>query len=505
VPTRLVFDEGHHVFDAADSAFSAELSGRQGAELRRWLLGAEGAGGSRARGLARRIEEIAIHDAEASEALAAIAAAATALPGPQWLRRIAEERPNGAAEAFLAVVRRQVYARARDADGPYDIEAETRPPVDGLLAAANALDTALGALAAPMKALVGRLARMLDEDAADLDSHTRQKIESVCRSLRRRAEGEIDAWRAMLAALHTEVPAEYVDWFAVSRDQGRDTDAAMHRHWIDPTLPFARAVVEAAHGVLMTSATLRDGTGEVEVDWGAAEAVTGASHLARPATRAQVPSPFDYAAQTRVFIVTDVRRNDAAQVAAAYRELFAAAQGGALGLFTAIARLRSVHARIAPALEKAGLALYAQHVDRLDAASLVDIFRAEEDACLLGTDALRDGVDVPGRSLRLVVFDRVPWPRPSILHRARREAFDATVFDDRITRMRLRQAFGRLIRRADDHGVFVMLDAMTPSRLLGAFPEGVPIARVGLAEAIEETRRFLAGMPQPGGDSGHGC
>ena len=48
--------------------------------------------------------------------------------------------------------------------------------------------------------------------------------------------------------------------------------------------------------------------------------------------------------------------------------------------------------------------------------ALVDIFRAEEDACLLGTDAVRDGVDVPGRSLRLLVFDRVPWPRPDILH-----------------------------------------------------------------------------------------
>ena len=56
---------------------------------------------------------------------------------------------------------------------------------------------------------------------------------------------------------------------------------------------------------------------------------------------------------------------------------------------------------------------------RMDAATLVDIFRAEEDSCLLGTDAVRDGVDVPGRSLRLIVFDRVPWPRPAILHRER--------------------------------------------------------------------------------------
>ncbi len=57
VPTRYVFDEGHHLFEAADAAFSVRLSGQEGRELRRWLLGAE-AGRSRARGLQRRIGDL---------------------------------------------------------------------------------------------------------------------------------------------------------------------------------------------------------------------------------------------------------------------------------------------------------------------------------------------------------------------------------------------------------------------------------------------------------------
>jgi ATP-dependent DNA helicase DinG len=205
-----------------------------------------------------------------------------------------------------------------------------------------------------------------------------------------------------------------------------------------------------------------------------------------------VKSPFDYAANTRVLVVTDVRKDDLSQVAAAYRELFLAAHGGALGLFTAISRLRRVHEQIGPALEETGLSLFAQHVDGLDVSTLVDIFRAEEDACLLGTDAVRDGVDVPGRSLRLIVFDRVPWPRPDIRHKARRELFGKRRYDDMLTRLRLKQAFGRLIRKGDDHGVFVLLDPMMPSRLSGAFPEGVEVERVGLAEAVRRTRGFLA-------------
>src|SRR3979411_3403055 len=99
-----------------------------------------------------------------------------------------------------------------------------------------------------------------------------------------------------------------------------------------------------------------------------------------------------------------------------------AAKGGALGLFTAIARLRAVHEKIAPVLEARGLLLLAQHVDAMSTATLVDIFRAEEDSCLLGTDAIRDGVDVPGRALRLIVFDRVPWPRRGLMHRPLKQA-----------------------------------------------------------------------------------
>src|SRR5260221_1741578 len=145
----------------------------------------------------------------------------------------------------------------------------------------------------------------------------------------------------MLRDVALAQPAEFVDWLSLARFEGLDHDVGMHRHWVDPTVAFIAAVATPAHGVVVTSATLTDGTGDTLGDWLAAEARTGTRHLARPAWRARVPSPFDYTAQTRIFIVTDVRREDAGQVAAAYRELFLASGGGALGLFTAIARLKS--------------------------------------------------------------------------------------------------------------------------------------------------------------------
>ncbi len=193
-----------------------------------------------------------------------------------------------------------------------------------------------------------------------------------------------------------------------------------------------------------------------------------------------------------MLIVTDIKRGDLPALAGAYARLIEAANGGTLGLFTAIRRLRSVQARIADRLAQIGLPLYAQHVDPLDPATLIDMFRDDPRASLLGTDALRDGIDVPGESLRLVVLEGVPWAKPSVLHAARRQASRApTAFDDRHVRARLAQAFGRLIRRADDAGQFVILSAAMPSRLLSAFPPATPIHRLPLDEAVARVRSRL--------------
>src|SRR6185295_3555771 len=243
---------------------------------------------------------------------------------------------------------------------------------------------------------------------------------------------------------------------------------------------------------MMTSATLTDRGKDRDVDWEAAIARTGAGHVEAAPRQFVAESPFDYATQAEVLIVTDVPKGDISALAGAYGRLFEAAGGGALGLFTAIRRLRAVYGRIADRLARAGLPLYAQHVDPIDTGTLVDIFRDDPRASLIGTDALRDGVDVPGHSLRLVVMEGVPWPRPTVLHAARRAAGGGTGYDDRVVRARVAQAFGRLIRRAGDRGMFVLLSAASPSRLLDGFPGNVRVSRVPLDEAIRRVRARLA-------------
>jgi ATP-dependent DNA helicase DinG len=491
-PKRIVFDEGHHLFDAADAAFSAALSGAEAAELRRWIRGPEGRG-RRGRGLEQRLAELVGEREDAREALLQVVRAAAALPGEGWSGRIAppsgEANPIGPIEAFLTAALEQLRARA----APSEIgqECAARPALDLVRETAAAAARALAAVEAPLIALSRRLEDLLDEEADELATGDRARIEGALRGLDRRARMTLPAWRAMLQAIaeDAEDDPDFVDWFEATYLYGRVIDAACRRHWVDPTEPLQAAVLAPAHGVLITSATLADPT--LDDPFALAEMRTGAARFSDSPKTLRLASPFDFAAQARAFVVTDVGRDDPRQVAAAMRELFLAAGGGALGLFTAIRRLRAVYDRLAAPLAQQGLALYAQHVDPLEVGALVDIFRVEQDACLLGTDAVRDGVDVPGRSLRLLVFDRVPWPRPDLLHKARRARFGGKAYDDAVARARIAQAFGRLIRRDDDRGVFVILDPAAPTRLFSSLPPGVTLERVGLVEAIEATTAFL--------------
>lgn len=499
LPVRYVFDEGHQLFDAADSVFSAEISGIEGMEMRRWLSGAdESRPNGRARGLKRRIEDLSVVDPDIGALLDEIGETARFLPRSGVLSRVKNQTPQGAFEIFLAQVWRQVTARDPNPRSAHSSECEPRPISDGLKTAALKLCDEVRMLETKCAALAGLIEKYLDKEAATTEPYDKQRYLSVLRSLKKVVVEPLSVWRVMLEQIADKTPPDFTDWLEITRTDGIDTDVGYHRHWIDPTFPFAHVLRNAAHGVLITSATLKDKSGDEAKDWENARKRTGVIHMRAPEIPSEIiekslPSPFDYAANARVFIITDVDKNNADQVAAACRELFIASNGGALGIFTAIARLKAVYKRIRQPLAEAGLLLLAQHVDTVGMTTLLDIFRTEEDACLLGTDAVRDGIDVPGRSLRLLVFDRVPWHRPDTAHKARKKAFgeNGEAYNLMLVRMKTAQAFGRLIRKKDDRGVFVMLDRAVPSETLSAFPEGTPVEKLSLKDAVLKIKEFL--------------
>ena len=516
-PTRYVFDEGHHVFDAADSAFSAYLSGREAAELRHWVRGAEDGRRGRARGLKRRLEDIVAGDDNALADIEAALEAARALPGQGWENRLSSSQPLGSGETFFMHLRAALYLRVSDPDSLYDLQCELYPAPDNVVAAARDFGSALATLAVPLTRLINWLVKYLDDNADQLDSSQRARIEGAIRGLELRAGGPLGAWQTMLADVDGGARDGFVDWMQIDRMDGQDRDVGLARHWLDPTIPFAHSVLDTAHGVTITSATLQDyaaprQTTDLAITddsgnavtatnmagkpphdgWQSAIALTGAAHMDHAAMRVSFSSPFDYANQTRILVVNDLDRDRPEATASAMAALMIAAGGGGLGLFTAIRRLRAVYPALASRLEAAELPLYAQHIDQMNLQTLLAMFREDPESCLLGTDAVRDGIDVPGAALRLIVFDRMPWPRSDILFSARAKWQGREAWTERQTRLKLRQAFGRLIRRSSDRGVFVMLDSRLPTRMTSAFPPDVEIQRIGLAEAIAQTQEFLA-------------
>ena len=95
--------------------------------------------------------------------------------------------------------------------------------------------------------------------------------------------------------------------------------------------------------------------------------------------------------------------------------------------------------------------------------ALVDAFAADEATSLFATMGFWQGIDVPGRTLSLVVVDRLPFPRPDDpLLQARRDlvgrgkAFGVVDLPRAATL--LAQGAGRLIRTATDRGVVAVLD-----------------------------------------------
>ena len=103
-------------------------------------------------------------------------------------------------------------------------------------------------------------------------------------------------------------------------------------------------------------------------------------------------------------------------------------------------------------------------------------FAADPRASLFGTLTLWQGVDVAGRSLRLVTIDRIPFPRPDDpLMSARQERIAAhggngfMAVAAQHAALLLAQGAGRLIRTESDRGMVAVLDPRLATARYGGF------------------------------------
>ena len=233
--------------------------------------------------------------------------------------------------------------------------------------------------------------------------------------------------------------------------------------------------------VVLTSATLAAGG-----DFGFLEARLGLSGDTSPVTvREAFASPFDYPSQCVFGIPNDMpepREDEHAHATAVVQvvtDLAYASDGGMFVLFTSHASLRRAASELRGVLG-ARWPILVQGESPRDA--LLRRFREAENAILLGTDSFWEGVDVPGRALRTLILNKLPFKVPSEpitaarLERLAEEGQDG--FMNYLlphAALKLKQGFGRLIRSRQDMGVVVLLDSRVVTKrygplLLGGLP-----------------------------------
>ena len=225
--------------------------------------------------------------------------------------------------------------------------------------------------------------------------------------------------------------------------------------------------------VIMTSATL---TAAGEFDY-----LRGRLY-ADEADELAVGSPFDFESAALLYIANDVpepsdRNGHQRAIEQGVLKISQAIGGKTLVLFTSYEQLKRTSKAISPILARQDIRVYEQG-EGASANTLLENFRSDERAVLLGTRAFWEGVDVPGEALSALVLTKMPFDVPSDpIIAARSETFEDPFSQYSLPEaiLRFRQGFGRLIRTQSDRGIVVILDRRILTKRYGKlFIESLP-------------------------------
>ena len=346
------------------------------------------------------------------------------------------------------------------------------------------LDVALDNLLVAFSKLRDGVETIADRLSIDDPAEMRTRLIGELRGVVRRLDASAEALKATLQPVRPSgrpAVGPSVRW--MERRGRRTPNLTLSAVPLDLAPVLKEALFDRVETVVLTSATLAAG-GEFTF----LEERLGLSlPPSRVTVREILPSPFDFGAQCVFGIPTDIPepRDDesghGAAVARVLLELAHASDGGIFALFTSHGQLR----RTADAIRGSVAArwpLLVQGEGQRD--QLLRRFRDAGSAILLGTDSFWEGVDVPGRALRVLILAKLPFKVPSEpLTAARLERLTEAGVDGfthylvPLAALKLKQGFGRLIRTKSDVGAVVLLDRRVVTKRYGAtMLEGLPPA-----------------------------
>ena len=369
------------------------------------------------------------------------------------------------------------------------------------------LDVALENLLVAFGKLRDGVETIADRLSIDDPAEMRTRLVGELRGVVRRLDAAADGLKGTLQPVGFRPPAgPAVRW--MERRGRRTPNLTLSAVPLDLAPVLKEALFDRVETVVLTSATLAAG-GEFTF----LEERLGLSlPPSRVTTRAVLPSPFDFAAQCVFGIPTDIPEpkgggsdvdaagSHGAAVARVLVELAHASDGGIFALFTSHAALRRTAEAIRGPVD-GRWPLLVQGEGQRD--QLLRRFRDAGSAILLGTDSFWEGVDVPGRALRVLILAKLPFKVPSEpLTAARLERLTEAGVDGftnylvPLAALKLKQGFGRLIRSKSDVGAVVLLDRRVVTKRYGAtMLEGLPPASKAIGnwpDVRRELEEFFA-------------
>lgn len=216
--------------------------------------------------------------------------------------------------------------------------------------------------------------------------------------------------------------------------------------------------------VVFTSATLGNASGDAGVQ--GVEWMTGYTYLApdkRFKTGLFLDAVYDYKNKSKVFLSADTRNISdpmfVPDVMKHVNPLIYKMGGRTLLLFSSRLRFEAATDILLKEFE-GKIPVYVQGLGK----NVVEEFKREEAAILIGMESFGEGIDIPGEKLQFIVVDKIPDVRQDLVIQKRRDFFEfkfGNEFNDYFLAHRTRslhQKFGRLLRSENDHGAILLLD-----------------------------------------------
>ena len=169
------------------------------------------------------------------------------------------------------------------------------------------------------------------------------------------------------------------------------------------------------------------------------------------------------------------------QVSQFIRDVIIPEEKGTLVLFMSYKHMKGVYQQVYSDFEAIGRELLIQGFGK-SRKKLLTLFKENPTSVLFGTGSFWQGIDVPGKSLEIVIIEKLPFPNPSEpLVGAKSDYFEKkglggfTYYILPLSVLRLKQGFGRLIRSTKDMGSVLILDTRVLNKSYGyVFLESLP-------------------------------